>query len=360
MQFAQATVTGINPLWIIQQIFCSSTAKDDTSKGNLPIVYDTGYGIGPVGTSALLRKLHLFDITKASKIAAHLQSNGWKLASPGAETTHAELLEVHTPEYLALLENKTSRTTAQIVEVPPLVLFPNWFVNRYVLLPMRKQVAGTLKATELSQEHGWAINLGGGFHHAKPASGEGFCVYGDIQLAVKRYLEAHPNDSVMIVDLDAHRGNGYAQAFIDEPPRVTIFDIYGGNNYPQHDLELCRRINFNYPLQVGRGTKATDENYLGLLKRELPTALASAQPNLIIYNAGTDILSGDRIGAMQVSAEGIVERDEIMFKEALARKTPIVMLLSGGYTQESYKVIIASIDNILKVTGRVALTEDAQ
>lgn len=318
---------------------------------NLPIFYHADYGIGPMGTTTLLKFVHPFDVGKASKVAARLQHASWKLTDVPTETTHKELLEVHSPEYLALLENHTATAVAKIVEIPSLAKLPNWLVDRYVLAPMRKQTAGTLLAANMALRTGWAINLGGGFHHAKTGSGEGFCVYGDIQLAAKRYLDTHPTNKVMIIDLDAHRGNGHAEAFINES-RVTIFDVYGGNNYPQHDLELCQRIDFNFPLDIGPGTCISDAVYLGLLQRSLVQAIEAAKPDFIIYNAGTDILSGDRLGGMKVSVDGIVKRDAMVFHEALARKIPIVMLLSGGYTDESNEVISASIDNLLVLTGR--------
>jgi histone deacetylase 11 len=317
----------------------------------LPIVYNADYAMGPFGTTTLLKFVHPFDVAKASKVAAHLHRAYWGLANVPAETTHKELLEVHTPEYIALLENHTAAAVAKIVEIPPLAKLPNWLVDRYVLAPMRRQTAGTLLAAQLALKHGWAINLGGGFHHAKPGSGEGFCVYGDIQLAAKRYLDAHPMHKVMIIDLDAHRGNGHAQAFINEP-RVTIFDVYGGNNYPQQDLELCQRIDFNFPLDIGPGTCIDDAVYLGLLQRSLAQAIEAAKPDFIIYNAGTDILIGDRLGGMKVSAQGIIKRDAMVFHEALTRSIPVVMLLSGGYTDESNEVISASIDNLLVLTGK--------
>lgn len=318
---------------------------------NLPIFYNADYGIGPMGTATLLKFVHPFDTAKASKVAARLQRASWKLTDVPTETTHAELLEVHTPEYIALLENHTATVVAKIAEIPPLAKLPNWIVDRYVLAPMRKQTAGTLLAAHMALNTGWAINLGGGFHHAKSASGEGFCVYGDIQLAAKRYLDTHPTNKVMIIDLDAHRGNGHAQAFINES-RVTIFDVYGGNNYPQDDLELCERIDFNFPLDIGPGTNIDDVVYLSLLKRSLAHAIDTAKPDFIIYNAGTDILLGDRLGGMKVSVQGIVKRDAMVFQEALSRTIPIVMLLSGGYTAESNEVISASIDNLLVLTGR--------
>jgi histone deacetylase 11 len=332
-------------------IFDKKSKKADTQARQLPIVYDKGYGMGPIGTQWLINMVHPFDTAKASKVAAHLKAAHWALTPAGSEITHQELREVHTPEYLASLEKHTAREVAEIVGIPPLAKLPNWFVDRYVLAPMRRQAAGTLVAARLALKHGWAINLGGGFHHAKPASGEGFCVYGDIQLTAKRYLDEHPEHKVMIVDLDAHRGNGFAQALLDEP-RVVIFDVYGGNNYPQHDRQLCDRIDFNFPLEIGRGTKVDDALYLGILKRSLGAAIEAAKPDFIIYNAGTDILVGDQLGGMKVSAHGVVARDAMVFQEALSRKIPIVMVTSGGYTDASSKVIADSIDNLLVLMGQ--------
>jgi histone deacetylase 11 len=172
-------------------------------------------------------------------------------------------------------------------------------------------------------------------------------VYGDIQYAVKHYLRSHPLHKVLIVDLAACRGNGYAQEFLHDV-RVKIFDVYGVNAiYPLHDAHLCKRIDFNFPLEVGAGSVIDDATYLGLLKRELARAVAATKPDIIFYNAGTDIMRGDSVGRMHVSREGIIDRDTLVCKIACEQAIPIVMLMPADHTVASYDIIAASLERII-------------
>ena len=103
-------------------------------------------------------------------------------------------------------------------------------------------------------------------------------------------------------------------------------------------------IDYHYPVKSG----IQDEEFLSIVEEEYPQAIRAVQPDLIVYNAGTDILLGDPLGAMRITEKGIIQRDRIVFEHALKNKIPIVMLLSGGYTRQSAHIIGASIANIVK------------
>ncbi|EFJ04287.1 hypothetical protein SELMODRAFT_432551, partial [Selaginella moellendorffii] len=79
---------------------------------------------------------------------------------------------------------------------------------------------------------------------------------------------------------------------------------------------------------------------------EISEAFQAFAPDLLVYNAGTDILEGDPLGRLEVSPEGVKERDEIVFSFARQRNIPIVMLTSGGYMRSSAGVIAESISNL--------------
>ncbi len=220
-------------------------------------------------------------------------------------------------------------------------IVPNPILQKNVLVPKKYATGGTILGCELALEHGWAINLSGGYHHAKADSGGGFCFFADVPIAVKKLWEKRPDLPVMIIDLDAHQGNGNAAIFKDDK-RVSIFDVFNGHIYPG-DYEAAQYVEYNHPVKMYIG----DGEYLGLLKMELPAAIDESAPKLVIYNAGTDVLKGDMLGGMSITADGIIARDELVFKCALERKIPILMLLSGGYTRKSAKIIGRSIENIL-------------
>lgn len=254
---------------------------------------------------------------------------------------------------------RCSSTVAQVVEIGALSYVPNFILQQALLKPIKYATQGTLDALDLALQYGSAINLAGGYHHAKADKGEGFCFFSDIALAVKRFHDKHPGKKVMILDLDAHQGNGHESIFFNHSD-VVIFDVYNRDMYPR-ETALYPTIKYNFPLisdksnsnligasHVAFAGNLNDENYLQLLQKHLDKAIQIEQPELIIYVAGTDILDTDPLGRFNVSKEGIIKRDETVFASTLTRNIPIVMLLAGGYTPKSSTVVSESILNLQK------------
>ena len=316
-----------------------SFALGDEQEVPLPIVYSKHYNI----TLFAIQKLHPFDSEKYGRVFGYLKKNGTLTASQIHEPEAASretLLKVHTPKYLDSL--KSSDTIARIAEMGALKFMPGWLLDQKILKPMRYGTGGTILACKLALQYGWSINLSGGYHHAKADHGEGFCFFADIPIAAQILWAENPDMRIMVVDLDAHQGNGYEAIFQDDP-RVFIFDMYNEDIYPA-DRSAAKYINFAVPVQSG----ATDGEYLALLETQLPPAIISSNPNLIIFNAGTDIFKNDPLGALSISVEGIIARDEFVFKTARKLNVPVAMVLSGGYTKESSGIIAQSIINLLE------------
>ncbi len=307
---------------------------------NIPIVYSDGYNIRLLG----IQKLHPFDTEKFQKVHDHLAACcGLK---PGSfhvpvPVTDRDLALVHDPEYLRSLNN--AGTIAAIAELPLLRLLPAWLLKKKLLAPMRLATGGTVLAAELALRHGWAINLSGGYHHAKAGSGGGFCFYADIPLAIRKLRAKNRALRALIIDLDAHQGNGL-ESFAGGDEGIYILDVYNRDLYPM-DLAVMKHIDMN--IQLDSGT--CDERYLKTVSSAVPESIRRARPDIIFYNAGTDVLAGDPLGRMNVSAAGIIKRDEIVFRNARKNRVPIVMVLSGGYTKGSGDIVGASIENILKL-----------
>ncbi|EFJ15307.1 hypothetical protein SELMODRAFT_180494 [Selaginella moellendorffii] len=321
----------------LARIKASKLYVSNASPGKVPVIYSAVYNIAFLG----LEKLHPFDSSKWGRVCELLIQKGElesrRIMEPG-EATKEDLLVVHTPEYLESL--KRSYVAASILEVPPVALLPYCIIRSKVLVPFRKQVGGSVLAGKVAYERGWAINVGGGFHHCCGYRGGGFCVYADITLCI-HFAFANLNISrAMIVDLDAHQGNGHERDFADDD-RVFIFDMYNRDIYPL-DYEAKRWIDRR--VEISSGTRT--DSYLTRLKQELEGAFQAFAPDLLVYNAGTDILEGDPLGRLEVSPEGVKERDEIVFSFARQRNIPIVMLTSGGYMRSSAGVIAESISNL--------------
>ncbi|WCJ29584.1 Histone deacetylase 11 [Euphorbia peplus] len=311
----------------------------DVPPSKVPLIYSPAYDIAFLG----IEKLHPFDSSKWGRVCRFLimdtELDKHSFVEP-LEASKEDLLVVHSESYLNSL--KSSGNVAIIIEIPPVALVPNWLVQHKVLRPFRKQVGGTILAAKLAKERGWAINVGGGFHHCSSEKGGGFCAYADISLCIHFAFVQLNISSVMIIDLDAHQGNGHEMDFSDDG-RVYILDMYNSGIYP-FDYEARRYI--DQKVEVVSGTK-TDE-YLKKLDEALEVAGQMFVPELVVYNAGTDVLDGDPLGRLKVSPEGITARDEKVFKFARDRNAPLVMLTSGGYMKSSARVIADSILNLSK------------
>lgn len=255
------------------------------------------------------------------------------------EASEEDLLVVHTRRYLN--ELKWSFVVATITEIPPVIFLPNFLVQRKVLRPLRTQTGGTIMAGKLAVERGWAINVGGGFHHCSSDRGGGFCAYADITLAIKFLFERVEGISrATIIDLDAHQGNGHERDFMGDK-RVYIMDVYNRHIYPgdRFAKEAIRR-----KVELEWGTE--DEEYLEKVERNVRRSLQEHLPDVVVYNAGTDVLEGDRLGGLSISPAGIVKRDEVVFRVVRAHDIPILMVTSGGYQKRTARIIADSILNL--------------
>lgn len=153
---------------------------------------------------------------------------------------------------------------------------------------------GTIDAAIMSLNRGYAINIGGGFHHASMYNCSGFCIYPDISLAVKHLRWYFNIERAIIIDLDAHQGNGHERDFLEDP-NVHIIDFYNNNIFPA-DEKAKPAIGSNFYLH--RDT--SDKQFLEAVDRTLTKAIEDFKPQFILYNAGTDIAQNDPLGGLNV------------------------------------------------------------
>ena len=283
------------------------------------------------------RALQMAQTTHPTDVASRLRM----ITGPLGE---AELRLVHTADYLASLQQ--SRTIARILEVGALNWIPASLLHRWILHPMLMACAGTRDAAiSALKSGGTAVCLGGGFHHAHADHGEGFCVFADIPIAIRALiangsLSAH--DEVLVIDLDAHRGNGFESICHDWP--VHFFDLYNFQAYPGlYDAEP-ERFPFLIPMRSGED----DRGYLATLGSELPNFLdAHPRAKLVFFNAGTDVVAGDPLGRLALTEDGVFKRDALVFAELRRRKLPTVMVTSGGYTSASHRLIARTLIHLI-------------
>ncbi len=314
------------------------------------LVYSRGYDIGLLG----LERLHPFDSRKYSHAYQQLQRrfgtalHRWRL-DPGREISAGELATVHGARYLQR-DLRSSAYLGRALELPFVSKLPVWLIDRAVLRPMRRATMGTLLAARTALANGsFAINLGGGYHHASRSRGEGFCVYADVAVAVSMLRssgELAYDDQLLYIDLDAHQGNGVARTFADDSA-LAIFDMYNADIYPR-DAVARRRIDRDLPLADG----SSEEHYLSTLRRHLPDFIECSsqrqRPRLAIYNAGTDVFFDDRLGGLSLSIAAVLERDCYVVDLLRGAQIPWVMVLSGGYSHQSHQLIAASVGEVLE------------
>jgi histone deacetylase 11 len=301
----------------------------------VPIVYSSKYNITAFG----LERLHPFDSTKYRRIRDWLVRQGLRNAEDFVappSVTRAELLRVHTPEYLRSLRRRG--TLARILEVPVLFFLPACLTSWRVLRPMRRATGGTLLACRLARENGLAISLGGGYHHASGNRGGGFCVYADAPLALAILKDEGRIGSALVVDTDAHQGDGTADAIRDWP-WAHILDFYEDDIFPWPKAKEDIAV----PLPRGLG----GAEYLDLVREHLPAALDRFRPDLVLYNAGSDVLQTDPLTRLCLRPDDVAERDLYVVTEVRQRGLPLTMVLSGGYGPLSWEAHAGSIEGIL-------------
>lgn len=315
------------------------------------IIYSRHYNIGFFGAE----RLHPFDSRKYGRAWKLLRRQfGRRIKKFWVKTprpvSRAELLAVHTSTYVDRLRD--AKFVARVLEIPQLRYLPGRVVDWLILKPMRWATMGTIVAARQAMECGLAVNLAGGYHHASPDNGHGFCAYADVGLAVADLRQSgrlKDNDKIVYVDLDAHQGNGVCRTFFDDN-RVFIYDQYNLHIFPQ-DIEAQRRIDCKVTVPSGWG----EVDYLSALESRLPPFLDSitqgGEVRLAIYNAGSDIFIKDQLGGLKVSAAGVLKREQFMLRQLVQRGIPTLVLLSGGYSRESYQLVAAMVGYILETWG---------
>lgn len=270
--------------------------------------------------------------------------------------TNEDLLKNHTSEYLEKLNSLSC--IVEILGIPSDVssLLSVDILNQYLLTPMKYQVQGTIDGVYLALKYGWAINLGGGFHHAEKNNGSDFCFFNDIALATLSFLEKDSDANITILDFDAHHGNGPAND-LSHCENVTIADIYNDTLPSPKNRNGVKNLKFNYPAskhleQVEDGDFkdygagwGPDSKYIEIVNKILGK-LSTHKKSFIIYNAGTDIYKEDPNGCFCISKDAIIARDELVFDYAFKNKIPILMLLSGGYHKDVPDIVASSLLNL--------------
>jgi acetoin utilization deacetylase AcuC-like enzyme len=241
-----------------------------------------------------------------------------------------DLLRVHTADWVHKL--KTGTLTASEVmklEVP---------YSRELAEAVWLAAGGTILAGQSALRDGFGSNLSGGFHHAYPGHGEGFCAIHDVAVAIRKLQADGAVKKAIVVDTDVHQGNGTAAIFRSDPTVFTL-SIHQENNYPAHKPPSS--------LDLNMADRVDDDEYLSALIPAVQKALDEFQPDILFYVGGADPYCEDQLGGLSLTKEGLKTRDRQVFDEARRRGIPVATTLAGGYARRLEDTIRIHVNTIL-------------
>ncbi|HET6361122.1 MAG TPA: histone deacetylase [Gemmatimonadota bacterium] len=291
---------------------------------------------------------HVFPMEKYAEVYRRLTAkDGLRDPLLPEPSPREELLRVHTAAYLDDLDGgvHTWRTAAS--ELPLSVEIAEFF---------RLACGGTALAARTALERGWAVHLGGGFHHAFEERAEGFCYLNDLAVAARAVQAERRVERVAVVDLDVHQGNGTAAIFRNDPA-VYTFSVHQEDNYPvkersDRDIGLV-----SYDRRRDGSPWVEDEVYLEILEAAMPELLDEARPDLVLYQAGADPYRYDQLGGFRLTLEGLERRDEIVFATCRERDIPVATTFGGGYAldvEDTIAIHLATVRAAGRVLGEAA------
>ena len=189
---------------------------------------------------------------------------------------------------------------------------------------------GTFLAAMIAFEKGIACHLAGGTHHAHFDAASGFCVLNDLAITAKGLihrarLQNLPPPRILIFDCDVHQGDGTASILANEPLAFTC-SIHCDKNFP------ARKATSDMDVEIPKGTG--DDAYLASVESALLAAIAACQPSMILYDAGVDIFSGDPLGLLDITKEGIRQRDRLVLRHCRDQQIPVATVIGGGYDDD--------------------------
>jgi acetoin utilization deacetylase AcuC-like enzyme len=205
-------------------------------------------------------------------------------------------------------------------------------------------VGGTLLTARLALRHGLACHLAVGTHHAFPGYGSGFCIFNDVAVSARQLLAEGAVQTVMVVDLDVHQGDGTAAIFAGDP-RVFTLSLHAASNFP------LRKQCSDHDLALPDGME--DEAYLAALGGLLPDLLGQVRPDLVIYNAGVDPHRDDRLGRLALSDEGLLQRDRLVLELCLRQRLPVATVIGGGY--DALPALVSRHSLVFRAAAEVGL-----
>ncbi|NMP15593.1 histone deacetylase [Thalassotalea sp. Y01] len=280
---------------------------------NIPLVFH------PIYSQLELPDRHRFPIDKYRTIYERLLQEGvseevfhqpdmlpYESASPWIDSSYVD----------ALVSNKLDHKAMRRIGFP-------W--SEQLIKRTFTAVGGTLLTAELALEHGVAINLTGGYHHAFADFGSGFCMINDLYLAANQMLDDDGVHKVLVFDCDVHQGDGTAALAKKRDDIITV-SLHCEKNFPYRK----QVSNMDFPLD----NHLNDDEYLQTVQQAIELALNCYDVDAVIYDAGVDIHQHDDLGHLNITTDGVYQRDKLVFQACAERQLPVAAVIGGGYQRD--------------------------
>jgi acetoin utilization deacetylase AcuC-like enzyme len=332
------------------------------------LIYSDGYYL-PIGD-------HVFPAEKYQRIHDRLLETGVAVADDFLKpepATDQDILLVHKPEYVQKLKTGTLSPREEMeMEVP---------YSRDLVQAFWLAAGGSILAARQALTDGIGISIGGGFHHAFPDHGEGFCVIHDVAVAIRRLQRDDSIRTAMTVDCDVHQGNGTAAIFAGTRTASALLPSAGASTLDASSLSsalpgkmrgthagevftISLHQHNNYPLwkppssiDVDLPDGVGDDNYLAWLDNALSSALRQFEPDLLCYLAGADPYCEDQLGGLSLTIGGLKQRDELVFRVARARGIPVMVTFAGGYAKNVEDTVTIHCNTVIAAKEVFSVTE---
>ncbi len=282
---------------------------------------------------------HRFPMQKYGLVYARLRAEGTvprrRVVLPHLASI-TDLLLVHTRDYV-----RRMLTGTMTPKEMRLLGFP-WSLA--LVRRARLAVQGTIRASILAWQHGLAVNLAGGSHHAFADHGEGFSVFNDIAIAIRVMQRDYGLRRAAVIDCDVHQGNGTATIFAHDA-HVFTCSFHGERNYPFRKATSS--------LDIGLPDGTADAAYLTALRRHLPSIIEQFRPHMVWYLAGVDPYRNDKLGRLALSLEGLRQRDAYVLETCWRASIPVVITLGGGYAPRLDDIVEAHCNTVRVAFGLV-------
>jgi len=224
---------------------------------------------------------------------------------------------VHCDNYIyALWHNRLDEKAMRRIGLP----WSEQLMARTFTAPL-----GTLQTARLALKHGIACHLAGGTHHAHTDFGSGYCMVNDLAFTSETLIKSGEVTNILIFDLDVHQGDGTAAMLAHQPYAYTC-SIHCEKNFPFRKSAS--------DLDIGLAPNVADSEYLGVVDDTLSYLLNTLNPDLVLYDAGVDVWQQDGLGKLDISWQGIAQRDHLVLKRCLERNVPVATVIGGGYDKD--------------------------